>query len=78
MKAPTAGDMSLAMFQAVMAAQLHVAMGAGLTCPWNALTACQHSLATYPAGSGVAASSGAWQNVADDYATLVSWWDDLD
>jgi hypothetical protein len=76
MKAPTRGDMSLAMFQAVMAARLNEltgSVGSGIP-SLGAWYSCWQWLLAHPAGSGVAASSPAWQSIANDYKTLCAWW----
>ena len=72
MKHPTAGDMSYAMFQAVMAGQLNAELGAGAYSAW---APCRGWLQTYPPGSGVSASSDAWQGIESYYASLCNWWD---
>lgn len=79
MKAPNATDMRFAMFQVVLSAQLNVALGAGSTCPWDALSACQAFMAAHPlhpggGGTPVGASSADWQAVSSSYNTLSNWW----
>ena len=40
--------------------------------------ACRAWLVAYPPGSNVAANSGTWQSIADEYETLHAWWDGLE
>lgn len=62
MQKSTAGDVTYSMFQALVAAQLNVAIGNESSCVEDAIADANAWLATNKLGSGVKGSSSAWRN----------------
>ena len=74
MKAPVAGDMRYAVFQALAAAEQNKAHGAGDY--WDGgLNAFMADNGPFPGGVAVLASSAAFQAIAYPYTVLGTWWD---
>lgn len=61
MKQPVKGDKTLNMFAQLVAAKLNVIIGNDSSCIADTIAAADAWMATYPPGSGVGASSPAWQ-----------------
>ena len=70
MKAPTSTDMTYQMFQHLVAAKLNVAVGNTATCISSGITAADDWMKAHPVGSGVAASSTAWQSISATFTAL--------
>jgi len=71
MKMPNKGDMTYAVFQCVAAAEQNQANGAGPY--WEG--SMQAFLAAHAPGSGVSASSDAFQRIEPAYTETCAWWD---
>lgn len=61
MEAPTAGDKTYNMFEQLVAAKLNVLSGAVATCIQDTIEDADTWMSNHPVGSGVTASSSAWQ-----------------
>lgn len=68
---PPKGDQTWSMFRQLVAAMLNVAYGTNPTCIQSVIDAGNAWLTTYPLGSGVKASSAAWNDNGEDiHSTL--------
>lgn len=68
MGTPEKGDKTLTLFRALVAAKLNVSIGNDGTCIWPWISVSQGWMEDYgPVGSGVKASSDAWQMKGEDY-----------
>ena len=74
MQHPTAGDMTYALAQQLIAAKLNIACGgSNPSCVSSAISAADSFLCSHPVGSGVGASSSAWQQFKANYDTIVDY-----
>jgi hypothetical protein len=70
MKLPVAGDKTLSLFPALVAAELNRDIGNEPSCVWNAIAEADAWLALYPPLSGVKASSDAWKYISPWFTNL--------
>jgi len=70
MKAPTAGDVTYTMFQALVSAKLNGLVGNNTTCVDKTIADADAWMAKYPLASGVSGSSDAWKVGEPLYKTL--------
>jgi len=74
MQHATNQDMTYAMFQQLVAAELNIdCLDSNQSCVSDAIQAADLFMAAHPVGSGVKASSAAWQAIAPFYNTLVNY-----
>jgi hypothetical protein len=74
MQKPTAGDMTYQLFSQLVAAELNVyCLHSAQSCVSAEIQAADSFMTTYPAGSGVKASSNAWKAIVSAYNTLVNY-----
>ncbi|CAA9299148.1 MAG: hypothetical protein AVDCRST_MAG40-232 [uncultured Gemmatimonadaceae bacterium] len=70
MQADGKGDKTYNLFAQLVAAKLNVAIGNDASCISAAIAAADAWMTTYPVGSGVKASSAAWQSIAATFTRL--------
>jgi hypothetical protein len=71
MRHPTAGDMTYALAQQLIAAKLNVGCrGSDPSCVSSAIAASDSFLCAHPVGSGIRANDPAWQQFKANYNTL--------
>jgi hypothetical protein len=72
MEHPTAGDKTYNMFEQLVAAKLNVLSGAAAGCIMDTIDDADAWMADFPPGSGVSASSAAWQTAQPGLAASAS------
>jgi hypothetical protein len=74
MQYPTGGDMTYQLAAHLIAAKLNVGCSrSNASCVSSAIAAADNFLCAHPVGSGVRASSSAWQGISATFDTLVNY-----
>ena len=74
MQHPTSGDMTWQLASQLIAAKLNISCSnSNPTCVSSAIAAANSFLCAHPIGSGVPASSSAWQQFKPNYDTIVAY-----